>query len=59
MALNNIKIKYIHLIHDLLDELHSACLFSKIDLKNRYHPIRIREGYEWKTVFKTKYGLYQ
>jgi hypothetical protein len=43
----------------MLDKLYGSYVFSKINLKNRYHQIRMKDGDEWKIVFKTRYNLYK
>ena len=54
-----IKDKYpLHQIDDLLDQMKSAKVFSKTNLRSRYHQVRIKEKDIHKNAFWTHYGHY-
>jgi hypothetical protein len=46
-------------IEDLFDQMRGARVFSKIDLRSRYHQIKIRPSDIPKTAISTRYGLYE
>lgn len=54
------KNKYrLPLINSAFEPLHGATIFSKLDLCNAYHLVRIRDGDEWKTAFNTPLGHFE
>ncbi|MGB2685899.1 MAG: pol polyprotein, partial [Olleya sp.] len=60
--LNDITIKDCYalpLINELQDRFQGATVFTKLDLRGAYNLIRIKEGEEWKTAFRTRYGLFE
>ena len=43
---------------ELRERLNKAKVFTKLDLKNGYHLVRIAEEDEEKTAFRARFGLY-
>ena len=46
-------------VDEMFDLLFGARYFSSLDLYSGYHQLRIKEGDEYKTAFKTRYGLFE
>ncbi|KAJ6436495.1 retrovirus polyprotein [Purpureocillium lavendulum] len=47
------------LIEETLRSLSKAQWLTKLDVIAAFHKVRIEEGDEWKTAFRTRYGLYE
>ncbi len=61
-GLNEITVKFrypLPLVPLALEQLRSAQLFTKFDLRCAYNLIRIKESDEWKTAFSTTTGHYE
>ena len=47
------------LIKEALERICKAKIYSKIDIIAAYNRLRMQQGEEWKTAFRTRYGLYE
>jgi len=47
------------LISETFDRLGKAKYFTKLDMRGAYNLLRIKEGDEWKTAFRCRYGHFE
>jgi hypothetical protein len=61
-GLNSMTIKNrypLPLIRETLARLSTAVIYTKLDIISAFNDLRITEGDEWKTAFRTRYGLFE
>jgi hypothetical protein len=61
-ALNEVTKKTAYptpLIDDCIDSLRGAKVFTKLDLRSAFNQLRVKQGHEYLTAFKTRYGLFE
>ena len=46
-------------IDETMDRLQGADEFTIFDLVGAYYRLRMKKGEEWKTAFRTRYGLFE
>ena len=60
--LNMITVKNCYslpLIPKLTNRLVESTIFTKLDIRQAYHQVHMVVGHEYKTAFKTRYGLFE
>jgi hypothetical protein len=61
-GLNAITVKNrypLPLIRETLNRLAKAKYFTKLDIISAFNKIRVKEGQEWLTAFRTRFGLFE
>ena len=61
-GLNNVTVRNrypLPLPQEIFSRLRSANFFTKLDLPNAFNLLRVKEGDEWKTAFRTRLGHFE
>jgi transposase InsO family protein len=61
-GLNDVTVKNSYplpLVKETLGRTSQARVFTKLDLTAAFHQIRMARGHEWKTAFRTRFGLFE
>jgi hypothetical protein len=55
-----IKNRYtLSLIYKMQDRIRRAKYFTRLDLREVYYKVRMKEGEEWKTTFESRLGYFE